>query len=360
MCLYSKLIPNPKYKPNGKNGGHVPPLIDIRAAYVPIGCKKCIECKNDEARKWQLRLTEDIKENTNGKFITLTFNNESIQELSEIIISNAKEKIDEIRNGKLWNDNTRKEVKKLELIQGGYELDNEIATLAMHRFRERWRKENKKSPRHWTTTELGHGETEHIHLHGIIWTGESKPKQEDFEKIANTWKYGYIWPRPDDKRQIKKNYVNGKTVNYIMKYVSKVDFEHKEYNPIVLTSPGIGANYTNSYNAGRNKYNGKNTDETYRTKNGYKMKMPIYWRNKIWSEEEREKLWLYKLDKQERYICGEKVSIKNGYEEYWKLIEYHRKRNQTLGYGDGSINQNKIEYERQIRLINQEKRIKKN
>ena len=32
--------------------------------------------------------------------------------------------------------------------------------------------------------------------------------------------------------------------------------------------------------------------------------MPIYWRNKIYNDEEREKLWLYKLNKQERYICA--------------------------------------------------------
>jgi len=37
MCLYPKLIKNPKYKPNKKNGGIVPELKDIRVLAVPIG-----------------------------------------------------------------------------------------------------------------------------------------------------------------------------------------------------------------------------------------------------------------------------------------------------------------------------------
>ena len=45
MCLYPKLIINPKYKVNKKNGGNIPPMIDERVKYVPIGCQKCIECK---------------------------------------------------------------------------------------------------------------------------------------------------------------------------------------------------------------------------------------------------------------------------------------------------------------------------
>ena len=43
MCLYPRLIKNPKYKPNKKNGGRVPPILDSRVLAVPIGCGKCLE-----------------------------------------------------------------------------------------------------------------------------------------------------------------------------------------------------------------------------------------------------------------------------------------------------------------------------
>ena len=81
MCLYPKLIKNPKYKENKKNGGVIPAFLDKRVLYVPIGCGECIECKKQKANEWKVRLYEDIKEHTNGKFVTMTISDENMQEL---------------------------------------------------------------------------------------------------------------------------------------------------------------------------------------------------------------------------------------------------------------------------------------
>ena len=43
MCLYPRLIENPKYKITKKNGGEVPPILDNRVKFVPIGCGNCYE-----------------------------------------------------------------------------------------------------------------------------------------------------------------------------------------------------------------------------------------------------------------------------------------------------------------------------
>lgn len=320
MCLYPKLILNPKYKSNKKNGGNIPAVNDIRVKYVPIGCQRCIECKKKKAREWQIRLSEEIKTNKNGKFITLTFSNESIK---KIICE-----------------------QKLEHLEG-YELDNEIATKAVRLFLERWRKKYKKSLRHWLITELGHNGTENVHLHGIIFTNES------YDTVRKLWTYGYIWPRGNSI----KTYVNNKTINYIIKYVNKADEKHKYYNSKILTSPGIGSEYTKKYNSTLNKYNGKETNETYRTESGHKIGIPIYYRNKLYTEEEREKLWLDKLDKNERYVCGQKIKADNT-EEYEKLLEYHRNRSKILGYGNDEKDWNREQYELERRKINYETRKK--
>ena len=119
MCLYPKLIRNKKYTASKKNGGVIPEYTDERVLYVPVGCGKCIECRKQIARNWQVRLLEDVRHNTNGKFITLTFSNEAITELADKITGLS-----------------------------GYDLDNEIATKAMRYFLERWRKKYKKSLRH--------------------------------------------------------------------------------------------------------------------------------------------------------------------------------------------------------------------
>lgn len=332
MCLYPGFVDNAKYKPNKKNGGIIPPVYDKRALQVPRGCGKCIECMKQRKRGWQVRLLEDIKTHTNGLFTTLTFNTESIIKLKW-----------DVENYMIIDNKRVKFYRKIE----GYDLDNAIATRAMRMFNERWRKKYKKALRHWMVTELGHQNTEHIHLHGIIYTSE------DPTIITDKWQYGFTW-LGDEILGKRVNYVNEETVNYITKYVSKMDFQHKEYKPLILNSPGIGRDYTKQ--SKHNKFNGENTDETYRTSTGHKIAMPSYWRNKIYTDDEREKLYLQKLDKNERYICGEKIKADNS-KTYYDLLKYHRQRNKELGYGDNKKNWDKIEYEKQRRIIIMNKRI---
>jgi hypothetical protein len=332
MCLYPKLIKNPKYRSTKKNGGVIPAINDERVKYVPIGCTNCMECRKQKAREWQIRLLEDIKTNTNGKFITLTLSNKSYTELSL-------------------------EITKLD----GYNRDNAIITLAVRRFLERWRKQHKRSVRHWLVSELGHNGTENIHLHGIIWTDHTP------DEIEKHWQYGYVWKgkrthvinKMGNLQYEIQNYINAKTVNYITKYVSKMDVKHQTYKSIILTSAGIGSNYTNTYNSRLNKYKDKETIETYRTTSGHKIAMPIYWRNKIYTEQEREKLWLNRLDKHERWVCGERISVKNGDKRYFKLLEFHQKRNISLGYGTDEKNWQKQQYERDKRNLKHKERIAK-
>lgn len=324
MCYYSQLIKNPKYKKTKKNGGIVPPITDQRVTYVPIGCGKCMECRAKKAREWQVRLLEDIKHHKNGKFITLTFSNESYT--------------------KLWKELEPKGYQ-------GYDLDNQIATLASRRFLERWRKTFKKSLRHWYVTELGQTGTEHLHLHGIVWTNET------METVEAHWQYGWIWKGKMVKGRLI-NYVNEATVNYTIKYVNKADEKHPNYRSIILTSPGIGANYKLTGNAKKNQYHSEKTDETYKTRSGHKMGLPIYWRNHLYTEEEREKLWLKKLDEGYRWIGGEKVKA-NDTKTTMALLKYYQDKNTRLGYGSDKIEWEQKIYENQLRTLKQMERAKK-
>ncbi len=312
MCLFPRLMKNRKYTKTKKNGGNVPEIRDNRVLAVPIGCGKCMECKKQKATEWMVRMQEEIRTKTNGQFVTLTFSDESLVKLQA-----------ELRKYK------------------GYELENKTATLAVRRFLERWRKKNKVSVRHWLVTELGQKESERIHLHGVLWT------EEDKEEIEQKWKYGKIW--------IGK-YVNSKTINYIVKYISKIDAEHKEYRSIILASKGIGAGYMDRIDAENNKYNGEKTNETYTTRNGQKLALPIYYRNKIYSEEEKEKLWIIKIEKETRYINGIKINIKEGEEIYRNRLKQEQKKNNRLGYGSNVISWKEEKYiEERRRLIQVER-----
>lgn len=318
MCLYPRLMPNPKYKANIKNGGIIPQYKDARVLAVPIGCGKCIECRKQKAREWQIRLIEDVKYKTNGVFVTLTFSNEALKELD-------------------------KEIDKQ--IQG-YERDNSIAKLAVKRFRERWRKRTGKSPRHWLITELGHNGTERIHLHGVIWTDER-------EYIEKQWGYGYTWIQKKDKN------VGGAITTYITKYITKLDKKHKEYKSVILTSAGIGKGFVENDKIGYYRFRGEETNEQYLTKGMQKLGMPIYYRNKLWTEEEREQLWINNINKEIRYVLGTEVSTKETLENYYNMLTHARGTNERLGYGSDEENWSRIAYENGIRNLLRKEIIKK-
>lgn len=299
MCLYPRLIKNKKYTITQKNGGNVPIMNDKRIGYVAVGCGKCIECMKQKKNAWQVRMLEELKDNKNGVFVTMTFSNESILELLKDVKFN----------------NTKKDI------------ENETVTLGVRRFLERWRKLHKKSVRHWLVTELGHEGFERIHIHGIIWTDYSK----DIERI---WKYGHVWIG---------DYVNEKTINYIVKYINKIDEKHKGYVPKVLCSKGIGSGYMNRFNSNKNIYNGKETKEFYKTSNGEKMALPKYYRNKMYSDDQREKLWLNLLDKNEMFVCGERVDADDEI-ELNRIRDFYRNKNRRLGYGNNEKEWDRDEY----------------
>lgn len=308
MCLYPKIIKNKKYLPNKKNGGHVPYCQDERVKWVAVGCGKCIECRKMKAREWQTRLNEEIKNSENEKalFVTLTFDKEHLEELKATV---------------------------------KWPVGNAIAAKGVRLFLERVRKETKKSLKHWLITEMGKNGTQRIHLHGIIWTNKSR------EWLQNKWHYGYIYVG---------DYVNIRTINYIIKYITKVDNEHKEFRGQILCSAGIGSKYIGSYNQSQNRYNGTETKEYYRLPNGHKISLPIYYRNKTWSEDEREKLWINKLNKQEIYVLGNKIDISTdeGLREYEKALKGAREYNKRLGYGGEREGNEERDYNITLRKIN--------
>lgn len=258
-----------------------------------------------------MRITEDIKKNANAKIVTLTFNTESLTKLA-------------------------KEIKGVT----GYELDNQICKLAIKRWRERWRKKYGRSPRHWLITELGHGKTEHVHMHGIVWQDNRYILENELlEEIEKTWKYGYIGKGKLDYNTGKYiNYVNEKTAAYFTKYVNKIDEQHKEYKQIILTSPGIGKEYIESEEAKDNKYKGEKTNQMYNMKNGGVLPMPEYFRRKMYTDEEREKLTSNMLDKNIIYIAGKEYRGNIGDDKINLMYKAEQNKNARMGYGDGRPN----------------------
>lgn len=318
MCLYPTLLINPKYKPNKKNGGKPPPLSDTRIKHIPAPCGRCKQCLKQTANSWRIRLLEEVNHDTNGQFVTLTFSNESILKLTSSLQNYS-----------------------------GYALDNAIATLAVRRFLERIRKITNKSIKHWLITELGHNGTENIHLHGILWTKMSK------EKLQQLWQYGYIWAGYHNQ----PTYISSQTVNYIIKYITKTDLHHNQYKPKILTSKGIGNQYIKSNRNKRNQFKDTQTIETYKTHTGHETSLPTYYKNHTYSPEQKEQLWIQKIESNIRYLGKQKFNMLTQSKEYFAQLKRHQETNEKLGYGTNEINWNQKQYQEQLR--NQKNEIRK-
>lgn len=300
MCLYPKLIKNPKYKSSKKRGYYVPKNYDKRTEYVPVACGKCFECRKKRAREWRIRLAEELRHDS-AYFVTLTINEQELEKLRKEV--NAKE------------------------IKGS---ENDIAKYALRHALERIRKKTKKSVKHWFITELG--ETNgRIHLHGITFGKGSA------EKFIENWKYGFTFIG---------NYVSERTINYITKYVLKDDINNRHFTGKILTSQGIGAKYFEREDWKNCKYkeNGE-TNEMYRFRNGTKCALPRYYKEKIYSENEREKLWLEKIEKGDTWVMGEKCKIDSN--EYKNLLNFYRNRAIQV-HGDNQILWNEKKYYKRL------------
>ena len=310
MCLYPKLIINRKYSGTKKNGGNAPILTDERVRYVPVGCGNCIECRRQKAQQWRVRLMEEIKISKYKYFTTLTFSPESIEEIK------IKYNINEC---------------------------NALAGKAVRLFLERVRKETKKSLKHWLITELGQDQTERIHLHGIIFSDYKITNKWLEEK----WKYG----RTDTGK-----YCNERSVNYIIKYVTKIDMKHKNFKPEIFCSKGLGSTYLDNFARRKHKFKGKDTNDYYTLNNGQKIALPIYYRNKVFTEDEREKLWIQRIEEDTRYINGIKIeNVMTGDEENYKyflsVLKTAQSDNIRAGYGDDSQKWKKEDYNVTLHML---------
>ena len=286
------------------------PMTKSNQKYIKI----FIECRKQKAQQWKVRLNEELKVQKYSYFVTLTFSNESLKEL----------------------------MKECEITT---EV-NGIAALAVRRFLERYRKKNGKSLRHWLITELGHENTERIHLHGIIFP----PKEMSNEELEKYWKYG----RTDNGM-----YCNQQTINYIVKYVTKIDTDHKNYKPIIMCSAGLGADFVNTIGAKNTyKYIKGNSAEYYTLPNGAKVALPIYYRNKLYTDKERQNLWTDRLDKDEIYVYGiriRNISKKKGQETYYNLLKQLQQDNIALGYGSTEEEWKKEDYNITFKMLQKAK-----
>lgn len=241
---------------------------------------------------WRFRLQEEMlwSDNRAGLFVTLTYDEDTLDE---------------------WENK-------------GLNAE-EIAIKTFRRFLERHRKEYKTSLKHWCCIELGHKNTERLHIHGIFLTTPEHREKLRNGRLKQLWKYGNIYIG---------DYCNIKTINYIGKYLLKADTGHEGFRPRLLCSPGLGKTYLDREWT-KHEYKPKKTEQRVRFSNGQYGAMPTYYRRKRWTDEEREKLRIEQLDANIGYIGKVKYENWNSIQTQTILQEYRKKKRQedeAIGY----------------------------
>lgn len=124
--------------------------------------------------------------------------------------------------------------------------------------------------------------------------------------------------------------------------------DSRGYKPRVLVSNGVGSGMKIV----------KPEEETpeersYTLRNGRKIAMPMYYRMKMYTEEQRMNMWTKRLDEGDRYVAGMKIkntNTRSGFLQYEKAREYWDKEAIRKGYKSES-KYNKKEYEKSREML---------
>ena len=106
-----------------------------------------------------------------------------------------------------------------------------------------------------------------------------------------------------------------------IKVHDKKDIDNPEYTGKVLCSPGLGAGYVKRIGK-RHEWNGENAKEDYYTRQGTYIALPKYYKYKLFTEEQREQLWIYREESGEKYVGNFKIKVKDEEsEEYYNTLK---------------------------------------
>lgn len=223
---------------------------------IPVPCGKCYDCKMRMATQWAFRLSQEEKQCTSSHFVTLTYDTENVPI-------------------------TKKGYMSLDI---GKHLQNFFKTL---RNQYRYKKINPETGKlkyyydqvpkikYFAVGEYGF-QKDRPHYHVILLNSHEN-------LITDSWRYG----------QVHIGKVQQASIMYCLKYVLKDGKIPKHKNDDRVpeyrrSSIKLGINYLTPEII---KYHRNNPKKAYITlEGGFKVAIPRYFRNKIWTELELQKI----------------------------------------------------------------------
>lgn len=241
--------------------------------FIEVPCGVCHSCQQKRLSDYRIRLLHEISLYPNSAFVTLTFDNKSLDKFKD-----------------RPND-------------------------AVRLFLDRCRKHYGRGLRHWFVAEYG-SLNGRLHYHGIVF---NTPENFSVDVVSKLWSYGHIWI----------GYANAKTCNYIVKYVTKSANNGKK-PPRIITSKGIGQSYLTPKQISFHKRDGE--FYPFISTGGSTLALPRYYYNKIFNDDEKVGILKQTLSKPfERYVNGLRYL---NYAQYRKALKELHNKNIALGLSE--------------------------
>lgn len=199
-----------------------------------VPCGRCYECRRAKQQEWCFRLDQEKRYSNISLFVTLTYDDE------HILFADDEQCLNK-RDAQLYFKRVRKEIEK-------------------------------KSLKYYCVGEYG-DHTQRPHMHMLLFYSGNLPRSDFVRILENSWPCGFSYILP----------MQGAT-GYVTKYVMKMDSRPHLVPPFSLISQGIGIGYLTSEKLNYHKMN----LISYGVKpGGYKVSLPRYYKDKIFTEYEK-------------------------------------------------------------------------
>lgn len=236
-----------------------------------IPCGKCLNCVYNRMAGWSFRLQQELKQSSSAHFITLTYATSFVPITNQGRLGLRK------RHLQLFFKRLRK----------AQQSTNRIKEYTRYNYNpQNFRSNNKRKPiKYYAVGEYG-GRYHRPHYHIILFNA-------DVELIQDAWK------DPDTGKHIGKVHygeVTELSIGYTLKYMSKFKKTYLSKNDdripeFALMSKKLGISYINKQTI---KYHNSSVKHAAVVlEGGVKVALPRYFRDKIYSEEMKEKVRNY-------------------------------------------------------------------
>lgn len=253
------------------------PIVRVKTiTHIHVPCGKCARCLQRKKMEWSFRMMDELVQSKTAYFITITYNPESVpynkygkktlietrdQDLNIWLLQKGRKRITKKFKQECYDRSIQGFFKRLRQnhnrTKDTYEsVKNNLSTNDKIKF--------------FAAGEYGE-ERGRPHYHAIIFNTSEKA-------IMKSWTLGDV--------QVKK--AAEANINYVMKYLDKKHGQEKvkmktpEFHTM---SEGIGISYINKHK----EWHKQNLDVLYvATPKGIRIPMPKYYREKIFTEKERQ------------------------------------------------------------------------